>query len=539
MQEEDIFQKLTNEEQELSIKKSLAIKQAFESNDVGTIMKAQKFYGELYNKGKKDERKTLIIDPMRTDTSMGFMEKTTNMSYGLLKQVSQTFAPAAVIHTRRERVAEFASVAKDKYSTGFQVRKRRGLFEDSDDNRLDSLEKKEIEYLTNFLLNCGEDKGKFLGDNLEAIFRKWVTDSYTYDQATCDIVKTRGGDIHSFFHVDAATIRLADSFDGITNTEGKQKKNGYFPAFAQIYDGQIVADLYPDELIFGVRNPQTSLLNYGYGRSELEDLTVIVTDLINAQSYNSNIFRNGSFPKGFLTIKGQNINNTKVQDFRKEWDTMIGGVRNAHGMPVFPADQVSWVDLSQKNKDMEYSEFKEFLIRIICAMYKISPEEIGFSRDGQKSSLGKGDNSNEYEYSERKGLRPLLRAIENWINRWIIYPKSDYRYEFKFVGFDIESEAEEEERLIKAVQNYMTVNEIRTLKGLKPIKGGDILLNPVFASQVMNQEVDEKNGQVVDDKEQETEIKTKKKEKNDLDKAIENPFMMDLKDYMENDLMLA
>ena len=60
---------------------------------------------------------------------------------------------------------------------------------------------------------------------------------------------------------------------------------------------------------------------------------------------------------------------------------MITGVMQAWKTPVVEAD-VDWIDLQKNNRDMEYTSWMEYLIKLSCAIYSIDPTEI---RLGYKS----------------------------------------------------------------------------------------------------------------------------------------------------------
>ncbi|MCP6423092.1 hypothetical protein NL463_27690, partial [Klebsiella pneumoniae] len=75
--------------------------------------------------------------------------------------------------------------------------------------------------------------------------------------------------------------------------------------------------------------------------------------------------------------------------------------------------------------------------------------------------------------------QPLLRFIEELINRHIISEFGD-KYTFQFVGGDTKSELDKLSILQKEVQVYKTVNEAREEQGLKPIDGGDVILDSAF-----------------------------------------------------------
>ena len=507
----DKIKEIEERSAKLAIEKELTLQKALTSGDVEDIYKAQNYYTQRISNmnkmsGFNPRGKSMLIDPFES-TSMGYYDKPYKISYATLRAMSKTPMVKAVILTRKDQVSEFAQPQPDKYSKGFVIKKKTSHFGDDKDKPLNDKDKREIEEITNFLLNGGDEDQKWRFDNFETFIRKLVDDSLSLDQGCFEIIPTRLGVPTQFYAVDSATFRLADSYDDESNLEGARKINGYYPSYVQVYEGQVISEFYPWELCFGVRNPQTDIYSNGYGRSELEDLIQTVTAMLNADSYNSKFFRNGSAPRGMLVYKNQNgnINADRIAELRREWNATMSGVENSHKTPILPED-IEWVDLQQKsNKDMEFSSYKEYLIKLICAIYKISPEEVGFPIEGTgKSSLGRGNKEEEKKYSQGKGLKPLLRTIQFWLNKYLVGPKTNNQYELKFVGLDLETEQEEEERLQNAVATYMEVNELRKIKGMEEKEGYDTILSPVImqskqldmmgnpeSDQYMNQEEEE------------------------------------------------
>jgi hypothetical protein len=113
----------------------------------------------------------------------------------------------------------------------------------------------------------------------------------------------------------------------------------------------------------------------------------------------------------------------------------------------------------------------------------MDPAELGyvFGNEGQSSALNQGGPAQRIEFSKEKGLRPLLRALETWINRWIIAPLAPH-LEISFIGLDTESESQRLDAISKKVNSYMTVNEARAAFDLEPIDNpvADMLLNSSY-----------------------------------------------------------
>lgn len=517
----------------LQIQQQLALEKAFQSNDVGQIMKAQNYLKSI-KKREEVDFKSILVDPQDLSHSFGFKNKAVNISYDVLRAMSRTHIIKSIIETRKEQVSDFCTPRSNKNGNGFVVQKKKGyLFkDDTKPEKLSKAEEQRIEQIMTFVMKCGSIENQWHADDFDTFVRKIIDDSLTLDQATFEVPRSKGGQPVEFFATDGSTFRIADSYE---DEQAKKEMliNGYAPSYVQIYNGNILAEFYPWELCFGVRNPSTSIYSNGYGRSELEDMIQTVTAILNADSYNANFFKVGSAPKGILKYTG-NINPNTVEDFRRQWTAQVAGVMNMHKIPMINADKLDFISTGESNKDMEFSQFQEFLIKISCAMYKIDPAEVGFPMQGTAAPSGLGGDGGTKEklnYSRSKGLKPLLRKVEKWLNKYVVEPL-DPAYELKFVGIeDDDDEDSELERDIKAVSNYMTLNELRAKRNMPPIENGDIVLNPTYLQgKGMDQQGAEESNQAVDDMnggEDEDQNPFTQSESGD-----ENPFMKSLQNEL-------
>jgi hypothetical protein len=483
----DKFKQLEEQQAKLAIERNLLLQKALTSSNIDDIYKAQQYLRTQTNQPQVapliDTHKSMVLDPFEIASSFGYYQKQTQLSYEVLRGMQKVPLINAIIQTRKDQVTSFCVPQPDKYSPGFIIKKRGQ--ESSKD--LSDQEKREVDGLIKFILDCAEDEDVFDLDDFDALIRKIIGDSLTLDQACFEVVFNRAGIPVQFLAVDGGTMRIADSYDNENNIkQGDKPINGYYPSYVQIYQNRIINEYYPWELCFGIRNPNSALTSNGYGTSELEILINTVTSMLNTDAYNSKFFQNGTAPKGALMVKNQGgLNRDKISELRREWTALMSGVSNSHKTPILDAEKVEWVDLYKSNREMEFSKYQEYLIKVACAVFKISPEEIGFPLQGtQGNGLGSKEGGEEEKtFSKEKGLKPLLKSIQTWINKFVVYPKTQGKYEFQFVGMSSETSKGEEDRLTKAATIYMTPNEIRETKGMKPVKYGDMILNPIVAQQ--------------------------------------------------------
>jgi Phage portal protein len=486
----------------LEMRRSDLIRKGLSSNDPHEIMKANGIL-QMIEKKIDNPRKSMIVDPNEFAGSFGYKEKPQAMSYSMLHNMSKVPIINSIIKTRINQVAAFAEPQKDKYSTGFIVRKRRPQGDTT--TTMSKKEIREANRITDFLLNCGNGYS-FEGDqDLDTFVRKVMKDSLTYDQMTFQTLYDRRGRPESYQSVDATTMRIASSMEQQNAVSKEQiwqfaQKNenmpvmlrksikGYHPKYVQVYNDAPINAYYPWEMCFGVRNPTTSIYSSGYGQGELQDLVTTVTSLIWGEEYNRRFFKQGSIPKGLLRVSGQ-INDTKLQEFKREWNATMRGVYNAWKTPIMESDKVEWVDLQKSNRDMEYHSWMEFQIKVACAIFSIDPSEINFDiatgGSGGKPTFGGGE-AERVQFSKDKGLYPLLKFLGMKMNRHVIMPLNP-EYELVFVGMNTMSAKDEVELIGKKVSTYMTVDEVRAEQNLPALPNGEgsIILNPVFASARM------------------------------------------------------
>ena len=406
-------------------------------------------------------------------------EGTVGLDYEILRQMSRVPVVSAIIQTRVNQVAEFCTPQKDKYSAGFVIGAR-----DNDAEMTDELREK-INELTRWLETCGEGY-KFGGaDSFESFIRMILRDSLTFDQCAFEIIKNRGGEVSGFIPVDASTIRRS----AVSDEERKEGRRDWADAaFVQVINGKKVAEWDADSLAFGIRRPRTWVYSRGYGHPELEELVRVVTYLVNAETYNAANFTNGIHVNSILSIKSK-MSPQVFRAFRRDFYAMLSGAHQAKRTPILQLDpeaneEVSSVNLGQSAEEMGYSTWMGYLTKVACAIYQIDPAELGFvfGAEGVSSALSQGGPEQRILASKDRGLRPLLRQVQGWINRWIIHP-IDPELSFRFVGLDVTSAEAEQKRRIDEVSHYLTINEVRADAGLEPLeKGGDIILNQTYVT---------------------------------------------------------
>jgi hypothetical protein len=465
------------------IAQEVNLMKAIKSNDKAEIIKSvgdQLKSIEAENKGIKE-------DPFYLYTISGYKPKT-SVSLGVLALMAAQPNMNAIRIRRKNQIASFAKRQKDKFSTGFIINKK-------DNTEVTPAEKKEIEFLYSFFENCGSkeivqlnEEGKPEKKNRDgdlSTFLRNITDySIIYDHAPYEVVLNRFGQPVYFETLDPHTIKQADSFLEQTYTGNRQKKNGQYPKWVQIINELEVACFYEDEIDVVIRNFQDNIYNYGYGKSELEDLITVITDLNNAYRHNGKAFSE-ILADRIINIKGEE-GRSRLHEFRQIVRATLMGAANSHGNLVTSHEKgLEIIKLNENNKDMEYSNWIRILVSLLCSLYVISPEEINFeSVKSAASPLGEKNNEKLLKYSKDSGMRPILVAIQDSLNKKVTSKFYDNKYEIQFVGLEAESVEDYQARMKTRLETINTVNEIRAEENLEPLEYGDIILNPQYIQWV-------------------------------------------------------
>jgi len=470
------------ERKKLELMEQTTLKKWLESDNPDLLLKAH-LHLEDVERRTKSGTKTIIFDPESLNQGDGFLRKATPLTFHTLRSMSKTPIISAIIKTRVEQISEFTTPQRDKGYPGFIIRQKKNSYfseESKSKTEADPQLQKRIDEMVEFILNCGENGNQWSGDTFDSLTRKVIPDSLALDQCAFEVVRNRRGIPIEMLGVDAATMRIADSYDDETYRGAVERKsiNGYYPRYVQVLDGAVRNEYYPWELCLGIRNPSTSIYNNGYGNSELEELMQVVTWMLNSDTYNGKFFSQGSAPKGIMKIAG-NVNSTRLNEFRQSWQATTAGVQNSHKIPVVESDTMEWIDLQRNNRDMEFSQWQEYLIKVSCAIYKIDPSEVfDLQHTNANKMSGQGKEEN-IQYSKDKGLKPLLRAYQGWLNKYVVNPR-DPELEIVFVGLDDDSEEKELDLDLKKAGTFMGLNEIRAKHGLEPLSKEDVILNPQY-----------------------------------------------------------
>ena len=216
------------------------------------------------------------------------------------------------------------------------------------------------------------------------------------------------------------------------------------------------------------------------GTSPVETLKQILAEQVQAWSYREQIWQRGGRVGAYITRPaGAAWSDTArerfVSEFKARWTGMDGS--KAGGVPVFE-DGMEMKRLGFGAREEEWSEVAKLALSTTAAVYGVNPVMVGILDNANFS------NTKEFRkmlYSETLG--PTLARIEDRINTFIV-PRVT-RTANAYVEFNIEEKLQgdfEEQAAIlstSAGAPWMTRNEVRALRNLPALAGGDELVVPL------------------------------------------------------------
>jgi len=288
-------------------------------------------------------------------------------------------------------------------------------------------------------------------------FRSWVEpiieDILVLDAGVIEKERTLGGGIAYLHAVDGAKVKVSALWDG----DPDETRYYWVPA------PQYEVPFLNSDLVYVMANPRTYSV---MGLSPLETLKNTVDAEVNGSQYNHRQVTNAA-PDGMLDL-GEGARPEQVDAFKSYWQYEVAGkgamafIGGTKGAKFFP--------FRGSNRDMQYREWLDYLVRKICAVYLISPQDLGLTFD-----INRATSETQMEMTEDRGLRPLLALVQDYFTREIVwddaYGGNENNLAFRFTRLNIKESMSKANinKLALAGMPYKSVNEARMDEGRAPM----------------------------------------------------------------------
>jgi hypothetical protein len=382
-----------------------------------------------------------------------------NLTFSDIRTLSHSSLISSIISTRLNQIAEFTVPQKRPGDIGFRIELKDPTAAMTPEAHREALR------IQDMILTCG-DPDQQENPNFEHFTRVFMRDSLTYDQGCAEILLDREGRPAAWIPIDASTIRRREPTERALS-RGYQAKS----SFVQVLDNREVAKWTHENFLYFVRRGTTDMHRYGYGYSEIEEMCRSIINFMNAEDYNAANFTSGVHAAGLLMLMS-NMSPEKFRNLDDDLRTMMTGPRSAHRYIMAQLDpnlkeEMKHIPLSNNNKDMEYSEWLGYNIKINCAAWQMDPAELGiiFGNEGQSNSLNTAGPAERVAASKERGLRPILRQYQHMLNVRIVR-RINPAYQLVFDGFDTLDPSKQADLDYKRLTTYMSINELRAEKDL-------------------------------------------------------------------------
>lgn len=200
---------------------------------------------------------------------------------------------------------------------------------------------------------------------------------------------------------------------------------------------------------------------------------------LSTAEYNAKFFANGARPDFVLQTDGV-LNKEQAELIRSTWAAKHGGVGNAH-MPAVLTGGLKAQPLTLNAVDSQILETANWNLEEVCRVLGVPPFMVGSTE--KSTSWGTGQENMGRGFVKYTLLRDLVK-FQKEINRKFWPSRETYFVEFDVSGIERGDMKSENEAMRVALgragePGWLTVNEVRHMKLLKPIKGGDTLMQAV------------------------------------------------------------
>lgn len=290
-------------------------------------------------------------------------------------------------------------------------------------------------------------------DSFRSFIEPVVEDILVLDAGVIEKVRIPSGPIIELWPVDGATIKVNALWDG----DPDEARYFWYP------DWQERARFHNDELVYMMANPATYRV---VGLSPLETLKMTIDAELVGSDYNRRQVSEAA-PDGILNI-GEGARPEDVDRFKSYWASEIAG-KGALAI-IGGTKSPSFIPFRGTNRDMQFQEWQNYLVRKIAAVFGVSPQDLGLTFD-----INRATAEVQAEISEDRGLRPLMALIQEYLTREIVWDEAmggrDANLAFRFTALNLkESKAKADiNKVALAGFPWKTPNEARLDDGREPL----------------------------------------------------------------------
>lgn len=302
-------------------------------------------------------------------------------------------------------------------------------------------------------------------DSFQSFAKKVISDILILDAGCVEKVRYPDGRIAELSPVRGEWIAVDERWDG-SNPDAARY---YF-----VPDGSVRATFKNSDMIYMIANQRT---NSAVGVSPMLVLQTVIESELQALEYNRRQVM-GAAPDGILDI-GESASPEKVMETQSRFQAEIFGQGAMAVIGGFKAPQ--FMKFRDTNRDMQFREWEDLLIRCIAVVLGMSPMDLGITFDVNRSTA-----ETQQSNTDDRGLRPLMALFQNYLTREVVWDPSfggranNLQFAFKSLNLDETLAKANINKIALGAVGWKSINEARQTDGRAPI--GD----PTDESNVFN-----------------------------------------------------
>ena len=307
-------------------------------------------------------------------------------------------------------------------------------------------------------------------EDFDTIRKKVHRDLLTFDAGALEVSRSVSGSnkIVGLYSVPGDTIRKNVDKKG----NFKSQKEAYF----QVENGKTYAKFPYDRLLYMMLNPRAGS---AYGLAPLETLASTVTAELYAAYHNLVFFANDATPKLAISFNNTGLSVDSAMTKVKRWMAWFDQeYRGRPHRPLILANDTGAVQvtpISMSGQDMQFSEYGNWLLTKIMAVFKMQPLIMGIVTP----NTGQLNSEQQERQFKIDALGPDLRYFASVFSRYIIWDENfglGYKNIYlDYYGVDLTDDnlqSQIDERYVR--NGIFTINDIRAELGAPPVWWGDV-----------------------------------------------------------------
>lgn len=231
------------------------------------------------------------------------------------------------------------------------------------------------------------------------------------------------------------------------------------PAYRQVLHGIPASQYLKGQLMYYMRNVRSHAV-YGFG--PVEQILMTINIGLRRETSQLQFFTEGNIPEAVAGVP-DTWTPVQIAQFQSGWDAMFEGNTAARRHMKFVPGDASKVLMLKSSEALLKSEFDEWIIRIICYAFSVSPQPF-------VKMMNRATAQTASEEARSEGLEPMLDYLKDMMDDLIVKCMG-------VTGVQFQWDMEEEEDGVSQSQidkTYMDsgvygIDDIRTRMGLEPL----------------------------------------------------------------------